>query len=87
MADCDKLREILVLTKGARNAALKDNAQAENDGRLAPYWPEEIDQLRMAVDAAASAARRAGCDISDLVGPAVGNPDARPVTAALTRDR
>lgn len=72
---CDDLREVLILAKGARNEALKDNARAENEDRQLPYRPDQLDQLRMAVEAAASAARRAGCDISDLVGPAVGNPD------------
>lgn len=73
--DCEELRRRIVLAKGARNRALTDNAEAENAGRPLPYTEEDLVDLRAVVHMAALAAREAGCDVEDLMGPDVGDRD------------
>lgn len=74
MADvsCVQLRQALVEVKAARNLAMVDMAKAFDEGRQPAYTDADVEELRLRVDQAARAARRAGCDISDLVGPGVG---------------
>jgi hypothetical protein len=71
--DGNEWRSRLVAAKTARNLALKAYAYAKNDGKPSPYSEEDIQALRLAVDVAALEARNADVDISDLVGPEVGN--------------
>lgn len=70
--NCDDLRTTLVAAKRQRNEALAANARADNRARARPHSDADIQALRLAVDLAALEARQAGCDIDDLVGPAVG---------------
>lgn len=69
----NKWRARLIRAKRARNRAVMAYAYAKNDGRPSPYSDEDIEAYRLAVDVAALEARNAGVDISDLVGPNVGN--------------
>jgi hypothetical protein len=66
-------RARLIAAKKARNEAVKAYAFAKNDGRPSRFSEEDIQAFRLAVDVAAFEARNAGVDISDLVGPEVGN--------------
>lgn len=72
MTSCDELRAAVVSAKARRNDAMRANAQAEDASQPAPYTTADMDALRLAVDVAALEARNAGCDVSDLVGPHVG---------------
>ena len=72
MNDCENLRQRIVEVKLARNQALAANAEAEDAGRPPAHDESALAEMRTAVENAARAARDAGCDISDLVGPGVG---------------
>jgi hypothetical protein len=65
----ERLRQALSAVKAARNEAMRENAEAENEGRTALH---DVEALRRAVHEVAKAARAAGIDISDLVGDTVG---------------
>lgn len=76
MVNCEQLRQRLVERKQARNNAMVANATSEDAGEDPPYSEEDLMELRAAVHMAALEAREAGCDVSDLVGWNVGDPDA-----------
>lgn len=86
LMNCDELRNNLMNTKAARNRALTENANAENEGRSQPHSDLDLSHLRSSVELAAGAARAAGCDIDDLVGPNVGLPK-EPPPSELATDR
>lgn len=75
MTDCATLRSRLQAAKAARNQARVANAQAKDEGRPVPHSAADLEALMLGVDVAALEARRAGCDIDDLVGPNVGRLD------------
>ena len=72
MNDCETLRRRIGEAKLARNQALIANSEAEDAGRPPAHDESALAEMRAAVENAARAARAAGCDISGLVGPAVG---------------
>jgi hypothetical protein len=71
---CHELRAALVRAKNRRNDAILASAQADIENRPRPESASDLVAARLAVDIAAHEARRAGCDIDDLVGPNVGHP-------------
>jgi hypothetical protein len=71
---CHELRAALVRAKYRRNAVIVAVAQADIETRPRPGSASDLVAARLAVDRAAHEARRAGCDIDDLVGPNVGRP-------------
>ena len=75
VAGCPELRAALVLAKHRRDDVLLAIAQADIEGRPRPSSAANVVASRLSVDVAALEARRAGCDIDDLVGPSVGQPD------------
>jgi hypothetical protein len=70
---CAELRAVLKVAKWRRDDVIAANAQADNEARPWPTSGAELVAARRAVDVAALQARRAGCDVDDLVGPDVGH--------------
>lgn len=73
--EAQALRDRLAIAKVTRDDALRADAEAENRGLRPPNGPDGLARARQAVDDAAKAARSAGVDVSDLVGPNVGRLD------------
>ncbi len=69
---CPKLRAALLVAKRRRDDLIAANARADNEARRWPTSAADLVEARFAVDAAAREARRAGCDLDDLVGPDIG---------------
>jgi len=63
-----------VRAKNRRNDVILAIAQADIETRPRPGSASDFVAARLAVEMAADEARRAGCDIDDLVGPNVGHP-------------
>jgi hypothetical protein len=72
VAGCPELRAALVRAKNRRRDLVLGIAEADIEARSRPGSAADLVAARLAVDAAALAARRAGCDIDDLVSPNVG---------------
>jgi hypothetical protein len=72
IAGCPELRAALVRAKNRRRDLMLGIAEADIEARPRPGSGADLVAARLAVDAAALEARRAGCDIDDLVSPNVG---------------
>ena len=72
VASCPELRAALVRAKNRQRDMTLGIAQADIEARPRPGNAADLVAARLAVDAAALEARRAGCDIDDLVSPNVG---------------
>jgi hypothetical protein len=70
---CPELRAAVAAATTRRNDVVATNAQADNEARPWPRTAADLVESRLAVDIAAREARRAGCDIDDLVSPDVGH--------------
>jgi hypothetical protein len=69
---CAELRAAVKLAKSRRNDVIAANARADSERRPWPTHGAGLVEARLGVEDAAREARRAGCDIDDLVGPYVG---------------
>lgn len=70
------MNELVAAVKRAKKASADAqiaNAQAADAGLPPVYSSADMDELRLAVDLAAMEARQAGCDLTGIVGPHVGN--------------
>ena len=72
VAGCPELRAALVRAKHRHRDVMLGLAQADIEARPRPGSAADLVAARLAVDTAALEARRAGCDIDDLVSPHVG---------------
>jgi hypothetical protein len=72
VAGCAELRAVLVRAKHRHRDVLLGITQADIEARPRPRSAADLVAARLGVDTAALEARRAGCDIDDLVGPNVG---------------
>jgi hypothetical protein len=71
-AGCPELRAAVVRAKNPRRDLMLGIADADIEARPRPGSAADLVAARLAVDTAALEARRAGCDIDDLVSPNVG---------------
>ena len=73
VAGCPELRAALVRAKHRHRDVMLGLAQADIEARPRPGSAADLVAARLAVDTAALEARRAGCDIDDLVSTNVGH--------------
>jgi hypothetical protein len=71
-AGCPELRAAVAAAKRRRDDAILANTQADIESRPWPTTAADLVAARLAVEAAALEATRAGCDIHDMVGPQAG---------------